>query len=67
MSELGLRMMEWLRSHPDVTMVRDDTGRCGDAIRCHAYGANWVITLGRSNAGTEPQDPREPQKTDEYD
>lgn len=58
MTGFGLRLAEWLRSQPDVTMVRDDTTRYGEAIRCHTDGANWLITLDHCNANDEPDDRR---------
>ena len=57
MTPFGLRLADWLRTQPDVTMVRDASTRSGDAIRCHADGRNWLITLDSSGAEREPPDP----------
>ena len=58
MTTFGLRMADWLRTLPDVTMVRDASTCNGDAIRCHADGRSWIITLDSSGEESEPPDPR---------
>ena len=58
MTAFGLRLADWLRTRPDVTMVRDASTCNGDAIRCHADGRNWIIMLDSSGVDREPPDLR---------
>lgn len=64
MTAFGDRIMEFLQSQPDVSMVRDASSReCGDAIVCSADGTFWMIALERGTALHIPEDPREREDT----
>lgn len=56
MTTLAERIMEFLRSQPDVMQVRDEsTGGYGggvvhEIIACHAGGADWEVEVTRRPA-----------------
>lgn len=60
MTPLGERLMEWLQSQPDVSMVRDaSTVAYGDGVQCQFGGVYWFIALEHGGPSTPEKDPRE--------